>query len=101
MKKKVVSALLLSAVALSMAACGGSGSDTASTTAAEAAGTETGETSAPETAAAGEALKEYGEIPEDVDREQTLTFAQGAAWTRRSWTTESLPSPSCRCMRAF
>ena len=76
MKKKVVSALLCTAVALSMAACGQSGSGSETTAAAEAGG----ETSAAETetAAAGTALKEFGEIPEDVDREQTITFAQGS-----------------------
>ena len=76
MKKKVVSALLCTAVALSMAACGQSGSGSEATAAAEAGG----ETSAAETetAAAGTALKEFGEIPEDVDREQTITFAQGS-----------------------
>lgn len=76
MRKKVISTLLCTAMAVSMAACGQSGT-TAETTAAQ--GAAEGETeAAAATEAAGEALTEFGEIPADVDREQTITFAQGA-----------------------
>ena len=80
MRKKLMGALLCTAMAMSMAACGGQTQseteDAAGTEAAgEAAGGESAGQAAPVT---GTALKEFGEIPEDVDREQTITFAQGS-----------------------
>ena len=78
MRKKVVSALLCTAVAVSLAACGGQGTSETTGTSTQGASGEQTEAAAPETQAAGEALTAFGEVPEDVDREQTITFAQGA-----------------------
>ena len=78
MKKKLVSALLCTAMtAAVLSGCGGKSepSTDAAQTSADAAGAETTEAA---TAAAAENLTEFAQIPEDVDREQTLTFAQGA-----------------------
>ena len=77
MRKKVVSALLCTAVAVSLAACGGQGTSETTGTSTQGASGEQTEAAAPETQAAGEALTAFGEVPEDVDREQTITFAQG------------------------
>ncbi len=77
MRKKVISTLLCTAVAVSMAACGQSGNTAGETAAQSTSGSEAADASAA-TEAAGEALTEFGEIPADVDREQTITFAQGA-----------------------
>ena len=78
MKKKLVSGLLCTAMtAAVLSGCGGKSepSTDAAQTSADAAGAETTEAA---TAAAAENLTEFAQIPEDVDREQTLTFAQGA-----------------------
>ena len=81
MKKKLASVLLCTAMtAAVLSGCGGSGSTTDTTAAQsseEGAGAET-ETTAAQTAQAAENLTEFAEVPEDVDREQTLTYAQGA-----------------------
>ena len=73
-------ALLCTAMAMSMAACGGhTQSETEGAAGTEAAGEAAGGESAGQAApVTGTALKEFGEIPEDVDREQTITFAQGS-----------------------
>ena len=80
MRKKLMGALLCTAMAMSMAACGGqSQSETEGAAGTEAAGEAAGGESAGQAApVTGTALKEFGEIPEDVDREQTITFAQGS-----------------------
>ena len=78
MKKKLVSALLCTAMtAAVLSGCGGKSEPAtdAAQTSADAAGAETTEAA---TAAAAENLTEFAQVPEDVDREQTLTFAQGA-----------------------
>ncbi len=81
MRKKLVGALLCTAVAATvMAGC--TKKNEALEQSAQSGNTQTesqGETAAPaETAAAAEALKEFAEVPEDVDKEQILTYAQGA-----------------------
>ena len=80
MRKKLMGALLCTAMAMAMAACGGqSQSETEGAAGTEAAGEAAGGESAGQAApVTGTALKEFGEIPEDVDREQTITFAQGS-----------------------
>ena len=78
MKKKLVSALLCTAMtAAVLSGCGGKSEPAtdAAQTSADAAGAETTEAA---TAAAAENLTEFAQVPEDVDREQALTFAQGA-----------------------
>ena len=78
MKKKLVSALLCTAMtAAVLSGCGGKSEPAtdAAQTSADAAGAEITEAA---TAAAAENLTEFAQVPEDVDREQTLTFAQGA-----------------------
>lgn len=81
MRKKLVGALLCTAVAATvMSGC--AKKNEALEQSAQSGNTQTesqGETAAPaETAAAAEALKEFADVPEDVDREQILTYAQGA-----------------------
>ncbi len=90
MKRKVIAALLCTSMAITlMAGCGSNkktGADNASdTTKTETAGdegnadadaeTETGTT---EKKASGEMLTKFADVPEDVDKEQTLRYAQGA-----------------------
>ena len=80
MKKKLASVLLCTAMtAAVLSGCGGS-SSTTDTTAAQSSeeGGSAAETTAAQTAAAAENLTEFAEVPEDVDWEQTLTYAQGA-----------------------
>ena len=86
MKKKFASVLLCTAMtAAVLAGCGGSSSETDTTAAqtseegssAEGESTDA-QTAEAQTAEAAANLTEFAEVPEDVDREQTLTYAQGA-----------------------
>ena len=86
MKKKLASVLLCTAMtAAVLAGCGGSSSETDTTAAqtseegSSAEGDSTdAQTADAQTAEAAANLTEFAEVPEDVDREQTLTYAQGA-----------------------